>query len=91
MPDYDNSNQCALWRNKRLDEPDVRPNTPPFTGSGEVGGVEYWISAWKKPEDAKDGHPLLKLAFTPKDENYVKPETATATEAGEPFDSDIDF
>jgi hypothetical protein len=31
-----------------------------------VGGVDYWIKAWKK--DAKSGVKFLSLAVNPKDE-----------------------
>lgn len=62
MSDYDNSNRGSLWVNDKKET----PTHPDYRGSCEVGGVEYWVSAW-----ASDGSnpkaPVLKFQVTAKD------------------------
>lgn len=60
----------SLRKNDRKEKdthPDVR-------GSANIGGVEYWISGWKKEGD--EG-PWYSLAFSPKE--AARPQTARAT------------
>jgi hypothetical protein len=40
---YDNTNSGALWKSKFTDN----PRAPQYTGTLDVEGVEYKISAWK--------------------------------------------
>lgn len=44
MADYDNTNRGVLFVNDRKQS----ANHPDFKGSIDVGGKEYWLSAWKK-------------------------------------------
>jgi uncharacterized protein (DUF736 family) len=62
MSDYDNTNSGALFKNDRK-ETDKHPD---MRGSIDVGGVEYWISAWTKTPKA-GGDKFLSLAVTAKD------------------------
>lgn len=58
---YDNTNKGALFVNQKKNS----ANSPDFTGSLDVEGVEYWVSMWKKT--SKAGKPFLSLALTPKE------------------------
>ena len=52
----DRNNTGAIWKNERR-EKDTHPH---FTGSAIIEGVEYWVSAWKRDEHAKENSPALK-------------------------------
>jgi len=64
MTQYSNENRGAIWPNDKM-RPDKQD--PHFTGSLNVGGVEYWVSAWKKRPDAKPGSPSLSFTVKAKD------------------------
>lgn len=55
---YDNTNQGAIWPNKKAD----KPTSPKWTGKLDVEGVIYWISAWAGDKE-KPGSPSLKFAI----------------------------
>ena len=65
MSDYDNTNRGSIWKNDRK-EKDTHPD---FTGSLNVDGVEYWVSAWKRKPDASPKAPALSFSVKPKDES----------------------
>lgn len=44
MAEYDNSNRGALFVNNRKE----KDSHPDYTGTLNVGGEEFWLSAWKK-------------------------------------------
>jgi hypothetical protein len=71
MTEYDNTNRGALFRN------DGRKNDrqPEFTGSLNVNGVDYWLSAWVKV--GKKGK-FFSMAIKPKEEQSIS-ERAQAT------------
>ena len=83
MTEYDNTNRGAIWPNKKR-RPDKQD--PQFTGSLNVEGKEYWVSAWKKKPDASDSAPSLSFAITAKDEQPADPVPSTID-----FDDDIPF
>jgi len=64
VTEFDNTNRGAIWKNddKQSD------NHPDFKGSLNVGGVEYWVSAWKRKEGASAKAPALSFQIKPKDE-----------------------
>jgi hypothetical protein len=64
MADFDNTNRGSIWKNEKK-EKDTHPD---FTGSLNVGGVEYWVSAWKRKEGAAAKAPALSFSIKPKDE-----------------------
>jgi len=64
MSDYDNNNRGSIWKNDKK-EKDTHPD---FTGSLNVGGVEYWVSAWKRKPGASDKAPALSFSVKPKEE-----------------------
>lgn len=60
MSEYPNSG--ALFKNDRKE----KATHPDYTGSAEVDGVAYWISAWVKT--GKSRKKFFSLSFRPKDE-----------------------
>lgn len=64
MADYDNNNRGSIWKNEKKDK-DTHPD---FTGSLNVDGVEYWVSAWKRKDGASPKAPALSFSIKPKDE-----------------------
>lgn len=82
MSDKDNSG--AIWPNKRR-EKDTHPH---FTGQATIGGVEYWVSAWKKDDDAKPNAPSLRFSVKPKDDKPARQEPA---QSSPDFDDDVPF
>ena len=80
MSNYDDTNRGAIWPNDRMRDGKQDPH---FTGSLNVNGVEYWVSAWKRKADAKPGSPSLSFTVNPKQANRA-PRTAMP----EPVDID---
>ena len=67
MSQYDNTNRGSIRKNEKK-EKDPHPD---FTGSLNVGGVEYWVSAWKRKPDANPKAPALSFSIKPKDEQQA--------------------
>jgi hypothetical protein len=85
---YDNTNTGILARNERKEQ----DNHPDFTGTINVGGVDYWLSAWTKdgkPGSKMEGRKFFSLSVKPKD----APAPAKAAHARKPVrdDDDIPF
>lgn len=83
---YDNTNTGILARNERKEQ----DNHPDFTGSINVNGVDYWLSAWTKegkPGTKMDGRKFFSLSVRPKDDAPRKPAKASVAE----MDDDIPF
>lgn len=70
---YDNSNEIAIWANDQK----RKPTDPDFKGNANVDGKEFWVSAWKRDENASDRAPILKAKLTPKE---APKDQATYTE-----------
>ncbi len=62
MPEYDNTNRGVLFKNDRKET----DNHPDYTGNINVGGREFWLSAWIK--QAKSGKKFLSVSVKPKEE-----------------------
>ena len=62
MPEYDNTNRGVLFKNDRKET----DNHPDYTGSINVGGRDFWLSAWIK--QARSGKKFLSMSAKPKDE-----------------------
>jgi len=71
---YDNTNRGSIWPNKKK-RPDKQDAD--FTGSLNVEGVEYWVNAWRRKEDASPDAPSLSFTIRPKDSQSIS-ERATA-------------
>ncbi len=65
--EFDNTNSGALFRNDRK-ETDKHPD---YRGEINVGGTDYWISAWLKTSGK--GTKFMSLAVTPKEDKPPKP------------------
>lgn len=78
---YDNTNRGAIWRNERKE----RESHPDLTGSLNVEGVEYWVSAWKRKPDANPNAPALSFSIRLKDDAGAGPK------ADPEFNDDIPF
>lgn len=83
---YDNTNRGSIWKNKKK-EKDTHPD---FTGSLNVAGVDYWVSAWKRKEDASPDSPALSFSVKPKDEKNASPQPVrqSSAEIGRPAPMD---
>lgn len=57
--EYDNTNRGSVWKNDKKET----ENHPDLTGSLNVEGKEYWVSAWKKKEDANPKAPALSFSI----------------------------
>lgn len=60
----DNINRGAVWKNQKKD----RDTHPDFTGEMDVDGRKYWVSAWKRREDASPKAPALSFSIKPKED-----------------------
>ena len=61
---YDNTDRGAIWKND-----DKQSDThPDFKGNLNVGGVEYYVSAWKRKPDANEKAPALIFSVKRKDQ-----------------------
>jgi len=85
MADFDNTNRGSIWKNDKK----TTENHPDFTGSINVEGKEFWVSAWKRKADANPKAPALSFSVQPK-EPYVNPAKETVDNSGFE-DSEIPF
>lgn len=86
---YDNTNSGILARNDRKEQ----DNHPDFTGSINVDGVDYWLSAWTKegkPGTKMEGRKFFSLSVKPKDAPAPKPSKPAPKPAAD-MDDDIPF
>ena len=81
--EFDNTNSGALFRNDRK-ETDKHPD---YRGEINVGGTDYWISAWLKTSGK--GTNFMSLAVTPKDDKPAKPAPKKPT--FDDADQDVPF
>lgn len=84
--EYDNTDRGVLFRNSRK----TGDSHPDFQGNINVGGVEFWLSAWVK-EAKKDGSQFLSLSVKKKepkavDTGSILKTTPVAAAAGDPDD-----
>jgi hypothetical protein len=72
---YDNTNRGVLFKNDRKDS----ENHPDYKGQVNVGGQEFWLSAWIK--EGQKGK-FMSLSVTPKEEQrQAAPPQRTAPPA----------
>jgi len=60
---YDNTNRGQIWPNGKKE----KETHPDFTGSLNVNGVEFWVSAWKRKPDANPKAPSLSFSIKEKE------------------------
>lgn len=68
--EHDNTNRGAIWKNEKK-----RPGKQDadFNGSLNVNGVEYWVNAWKRKDDAGPKAPALSFSIRPKEDQGQQP------------------
>lgn len=62
MANYDSTNKGTLFRNEKRES----EKHPEFSGSCNIDGVEYWISAWVN--ESKSGKRYFSLKFKLKED-----------------------
>jgi len=87
MPDFDNTNSGALFKNE--DKTSEKPNWPDYNGSIDADGKQYWLRAWIK-KSSKSGKTYMSLSLEPKDEAQ-KPTPAQNTGSTDSFDDPPPF
>lgn len=66
---YDNTDRGVLFKNDRKES----ENHPDYKGSINVGGVEFWLSAWIK--EGQKGK-FMSLSIKPKEDQQTKPQSS---------------
>ena len=88
MTQYDNTNKGALFKNTRRE----KETHPEYTGSLNVDGHDYWLSAWVK--GGKNGK-FFSLSVKRKDGTDARPDAAPrpALDARQaaPLDDEVPF
>ena len=84
MTEYNNENRGVLFKNQRK-ESDKHAD---YTGNVNVGGVEYWLSAWIK--EGKSGK-FMSLSVKPKEAQQSISERAMPKARNADMDDDIPF
>jgi hypothetical protein len=86
MTEFDNTNRGSIWKNDKK-EKDTHPD---FTGSLNVDGREFWVSAWKRKEGASPKAPALSFSVKPKDEPHER-RPVEQPGRGKAMDDEIPF
>ena len=82
---YDNSNTGILSRNERREN----DKHPEFTGTINIDGTDYWLSAWVR--ERKDGSgKFFSLAAKPKDQRQPKAAQKPVKQAPKATMDDLD-
>lgn len=81
---YDNTNSGALFKNKKK----AAEKHPDYTGSVNVAGHDYWLSAWIK--ETKSGEKIMSLAVKQKD-GTPPPSSDRRKPAQTMYDDEIPF
>ena len=76
---YDNNMTGALFKNDKKET----EKHPEYKGSCEIGGTEYWLSAWLNT--SSKGVKYMSLKFKAKDD--APKQDAPAQDNGADFDS----
>ena len=72
MTDYDNTNRGVLFNNTDR----TSDKQPDCRGNLNVGGVEFWLSGWRKV--SKNGLHYLSLSIQPKNSDSAQPKKSRA-------------
>jgi hypothetical protein len=90
---YDNTNSGMIARNENR----KTDNHPEFSGSLNVEGVDYWVSAWVnegKPGGKMEGKKYFSIKITRKEQQGdAAPRKMTTPQSfyGDKYDGDIPF
>ena len=86
MPDYDDTNRGALFKNAKKDS----ERHPDYKGSLNVNGIDFWVSSWLKT--SSKGEKYMSLSVEPKDApQKPAPKPAPMPQSLADMDSDIPF
>ena len=89
MADFDNTNRGVLFNNKEKKTQDSHPD---YSGSINVNGTDYWLSAWLK--ESKDGKKFFSMSVKPKEQaprQSAEPTRKTPASSFENMDDSIPF
>jgi uncharacterized protein (DUF736 family) len=83
MTQFDDTNRGVLFKNDK----EGNEKRPDYTGSINVGGQEFWLSAWIR--ESQKGAKFMSLSITEKEQ---KPASKTHQPVQEPeLEDDIPF
>lgn len=87
---FDDRNRGSIWTNKKKRE---GKQDPDFTGSLNVDGKDYWVAAWKRKTDAREGAPALSFSVKAKDGNPQEsiPKASGARRQSAEMEDEIPF
>lgn len=83
MSDFDNTNRGALFRNDKQGN----EKWPDYTGSLNVNGEEFWISAWLR--ESKKGQKYMSLSVESKTE--PSQNRSDESQSGDDLPEDLPF
>lgn len=86
---YDNTNTGILTKNDRKEQ----DNHPDYTGTINVHGTEFWLSAWIKTgrSGKLEGQKFMSLSVRPKEEKRAAPSKPAPRRQVEDAGDDIPF
>ena len=87
MADYDNNLRGVLFMNDKGDN----PNRPDMTGSCEIDGVEYKLSAWNKTSAKGTNFMSLSLQLKDSKPNGAAQPQPQAQQQQVTLDDDVPF
>jgi hypothetical protein len=82
---YDNTNRGSIWKNDKKET----DNHPDFTGTLNVDGIEFWVSAWKRKEGADPKAPALSFTVRMKEDKPQQQKQPSKT--ADDFEDDIPY
>jgi len=85
--EYDNTNRGSVWKNDKKET----EKHPDFTGTMNVEGVEFYVSAWKRKEGANPKAPALSFSIKPKQADNSMSSDKPAPPMDDGFDDLIPF
>src|ERR1700745_2426745 len=83
MTEYDNTTRGALFRNNKK-QTDKQPD---YTGSLNVGGVDYWLSGWVKV--SQNGTKFFSVSVQPKEEQSTSARPTPKTRKPDPISTGL--